>query len=150
MVRPWLVEYISEGPDGVDVRLRRREASPHGIHRNVTRAQGTPGLDASAPFIFGEPLNADPGINAEVFTIATSLFEIPMELLNVGFDPVVRSPTRWHPAVAEACGAFEHGLCGTPEPDRDRTLNRQRIDASIVDDVLGGLVRDERLSPELA
>ena len=34
--------YLTEGSDGVNVRLRRREASPHRIHGHVAGAQGTP------------------------------------------------------------------------------------------------------------
>ena len=85
-----LIEDIAEGPDRVDVRLRRREARAHRIHGHMAGAQGTPGLDALVPFVFVEPLNADPRINTKIFAIATGLFKIAMELLDVGFSPVIR------------------------------------------------------------
>src|SRR5437867_2860713 len=90
VVQAWLIEDITERPDSVDVRLRRREARPHRIHGHVARTQGAPRLDAPVPFVFVEPLHADPGIDAKNFAIAASLFEIAMELLNIGFDLVIR------------------------------------------------------------
>ena len=87
---PWLIEDLAEGPDRVNVRLRRREARTHRIHGHVAGTQGTPGLDAPMPFVFVESLHADPGINTKIFAIAASLFEIAMELLDVGFNPIVR------------------------------------------------------------
>src|SRR5688572_18406212 len=94
--QPQLAEYISEGLDGVDVRLRGREAGTHRVDRDVARTQGTPCFDAPTPFAFIKALNADPGVNAKAFGIAPDLFEIPMELSYVGFDPVVRWPARRH------------------------------------------------------
>src|SRR5256885_11378354 len=103
--------------------LRRREARAHRIHGHMASAQSTPDLDAAVPFVFVQPLNADPGINTKIFAIAASLFEIAMELLNIGFDPVVRWPARRHPPLTESRGALEDRLCGTPKPDRNGTLN---------------------------
>src|SRR5438132_1385653 len=143
------MEDFAERPDRVDVRLWRREASPHRIHRDVAGAKRTPGLDAPVPFVFVQPLNADPGINTKIFAVAASLFEIAMELLNISFDPVVRWPARRHPPLTESRGALEDRLCGTPKPDRNGTLNGQRIDAGIVNVVLCGMVRDQWLGPEL-
>src|SRR5467141_2838547 len=114
-----LMEDIAERPDRVDVRLWRREASPHRIHRDVAGAKRTPGLDAPVPFVFVQPLNADPGINTKIFAVAASLFEIAMELLNISFDPVVRCPTSRHPPITEPCSTLEYGLGSTPKPDRD-------------------------------
>ena len=51
----------------------------------MARAKSTPGLDAAAPFVLVESLNADPGINAEVSAVAPSVLEVPMELPNVRF-----------------------------------------------------------------
>jgi hypothetical protein len=42
-----------EGLNGVDVRLRWREAGTHGIHRDMAGAEGTPGVDALALFLGG-------------------------------------------------------------------------------------------------
>src|SRR5262245_17897093 len=132
------------------MRLRRREASTHRIHGDVTRAQGTPRLNASVPFVLAKTLNADPGINAKMCTIAASLLKIPMELLDGGLDAVVRWPASRHPPIPEARRALEHRLCRTTKPDGDRTLYRQWINASIINDVVGALVGDQRLRPELA
>src|SRR5262249_35809219 len=118
-----LIEYSTERPDGVDVRLRRREASPHRIHRHMGRTQGAPDLDPAVPLVLMESLDADPRINAEPCTVAAGLFKIAMELLNVRFHTVIRRPPSRHPAVTEPRGAFEHGLCSTSKPDGDGTLN---------------------------
>src|SRR5256885_14250527 len=107
--------------------LRRREARAHRIHGHMASAQSTPGLDAAVPFVLVQPLNTDPRINTKIFAIAASLFEIAMELLNVGLDSVIRWPTSRHPAVTEPCSALEYGLGSTPEPDGNGTLHRQRI-----------------------
>jgi len=72
------------------VRLRRREAHTHRIHGHVACAQGTPRLDAVVPFVFVQPLNADPRINTQIFAIAASRFEIAVELLDLGFSPIIR------------------------------------------------------------
>src|SRR5262245_47105542 len=131
------------------MRLRRREARTHRIHGHVAGAQCPPGLDTPVPFVFVEPLNADPRINTKIFAIAASLFEIAMDLLEVDFDLVIWCPPTWHPPITEPCGALERGLGSTPEPDGDGALYGQRINPGIVNDVVGGLVGDQRLRPEL-
>src|SRR5713226_650970 len=112
--------------------------------------QATPRLDAAAPFVLVEPLNADPGVDAELRAIAAGRRQVAIELVQVTLHPIIRRSARRHPAVPDPRGAPEHGLCGAPEPDRDGTPNGQGIDAGIVDDVVRALVRDERLGPELA
>src|SRR5687768_17386375 len=112
--------------------------------------QAAPRLDAAAPFALVEPCDADPGIDAELLSIAAGGREVTIELVDVPLHPIIRRPARRHPAVADPRGALEHGLGGAAEPDRDGTPNGQRIDAGIVDDVVRALVGDERLGPELA
>src|SRR5215813_13917446 len=127
------------------MRLRRREARAHRIHGHMAGAQGTPGLDTPVPFVFVEPLYADPRINTKIFAIAASLFEIAMDLLEVGFGLVIRGPPTWHPPITEPCGALERRLGNTPEPYGDGALHGQRINPGIANDVVGGLVGDQQL-----
>src|SRR5439155_10586996 len=132
------------------MRLRRRESGAHRIHSNVGRSEGAPPLDALVPFVLLEPLNTHPGIDAEVLRIPAGFFEKLMELLDVRLSSVVRRPSRRHPTITEPSGPLERGLCGSSEPDRDGALNGQGIDPGIVDHVMGGAVRHQRLGPELA
>jgi hypothetical protein len=139
-IQAWLVEYLTEGADRVDVRLWRREARTHRIHGHMAGAEGTPRLDAAVPFVFVQPFHADPGVNTKIFAIAASLFEIAIGLFIIGFDPVIRRPPSRHPPVTESCSALEHRLSSAPEPDGDGALHGQRINPGIVNDVVYGLV----------
>src|SRR5947208_655003 len=71
-------------------------------------------------------------------------------VLNIGLDRGIRGPPRRHPPGTEAGRALQRGFGNAPKPNRDGPLNGQRIKAGIVDDVVGSLVCDQRLSPELA
>src|SRR3984893_9144436 len=145
-----LTQHLAEGPDRGHVCLRRGEAGAHAIHGHVCRPQLAPRLDAGAPFVLVQPLDADPGVDAELLGIATGGLQIPMELIHVSLHAIVRRSAGRHPAVPDPRGAPEHGLRGTPEPDGDGTLDGQRIDPGIVNHVVRALVRDERVGPELA
>ena len=111
--------------------LRRRKARTHRIYGHMAGAERTPRLDTAVPFVFVQLFYADPGINTEILSIAASRFEMAMELLNIGFDPVVRRPPSRHPPVTESRSTLEHGLSSAPEPDGDRALHGQRINPAL-------------------
>jgi hypothetical protein len=81
---------------------------------------------------FAEPLNADPGVDAELPAIATGRGQIASELVEVPLRPIVRRPARRHPAVTKALGSPEHGLGGPAGPDGDGVPGGQRIDPGVV------------------
>ena len=54
-----------------EAHLGRGEAGAHCIHGQVRSPQGAPRLDAAAPFVLVQPLDADPGVDAELLAIAT-------------------------------------------------------------------------------
>src|SRR6266581_742804 len=143
-------EDLAEEADCVDVGLRRGESGAHGIDGNVRCSQGEPCLDAFVPFVLVEPLNADPGIDAESFPVAAGFFQILVQLLDVGFNNVVGRSARRHPAISESGGAPECRLGAAAEPDWDRTLNGHWIDAGIVNDEARAAMCDQRLCPELS
>jgi hypothetical protein len=106
------------------MRLRRREASAHGVYSNMARPEITPGLDTPVPLIAVESLNADPGINAEACPVAASFFKVPMETFKDHFDPVVRRSSGWHPPISDPGRTLEHRVGNAAEPDGDGPLDR--------------------------
>ena len=112
-----------EGADRVDVCLWRREASAHRIDGHVAGTQSPPRLDALVPCVFVQALDADPGIHTKIFAIAASLFEIAVDLLDRGFNPVVRCPPTRHPPITEPGSALEGRRGSTTKPDGDGTLH---------------------------
>ena len=54
------------------------------------------------------------------------------------------------PAVTELRGPADRGLRDAADPDRDRPLHRQRVDAAVLDAVEGAFIGDEIGGPEFA
>ena len=129
------------------MRLRRRMKPAPIVFTATWLAPRAPHARHAGAIHLCSALNADPRINTKIFAIAASLFEIAMDLLDIGFDdhPV---PVHRHPPITEPCSAGGAGSAAPPNQMRDGTLHRQRIQPGIVDNVVRALVHDQRLRPE--
>ena len=109
-----------------------------------------PCLDPLAPHVLAEVEDADPGVDAEALRVAAVVAQVALEPLEVAAHLIVRQAPGGHPAVAEAGSAFQHRLGNATEPDGDGALHGEGQDAGVVDVVVVGLVRHQRLRPQLA
>ena len=92
-------------------------------------------------------LHVEPGLDPDLGRVAAGLADIAAELLDLGRALVVRREER-EPPVAQPRGPPEDGVGMAAEPDRDRPLDRERVQPGIGDAVVLPLEGYELVGPE--
>jgi len=137
------------------------EARAHGVERHMGRAQlMPPELHGPVPVIGGLLAIDDAALDPDGFRVAAGLAGIVPHPFDQGLRLVVTArPARGEervqarelgiPAVADGADSRDHLLRHPSEPDRDRALHRQRVDARVGHGMEAALEADERLRPQL-
>src|SRR5882672_7896420 len=132
--------------DGFDVAVHRGEVRAHRHDRYVAPPSIAPRRNIARPLVVPATVLLD-GLEAECIVI-------PSELDQLGFDPRLDldrlglSPAREQKSVPDSGRPVERGLAETSQPDRDLPF-RPRQDPGSVDPVVGVLMVDHRLLPQL-
>jgi len=150
MLQSALTDRVVDGTptlDRVDVAVHRGEVRAHRHDRYVAPPSVAPRRDVARPLVVPATILLD-GLEAECT-------RIPSELNELSFDPRLDldrfglSPAREQEAVPDPGRPVERGLAETSQPDRDLPF-RARQDPGSVDPVVGILMVDHRLFPQLA
>src|SRR5437870_5078165 len=113
----------------------------------MRHAEGVPALCRLPPLLWSADAAADPGFDAKRAWITTRSVQIVAQTRQLARRPFVRVP-EWYPPLAISCRPSQHRLNTTTEPDRDGPLDRQRIDASVLNAIECALKRHCTLGPE--
>src|SRR5262249_19216113 len=116
---------------------------------DVGGAELAPGVVVAAPVVGAALAQHDAALDADRVGVTAGRAGVLMELLGV-----LGHRGRWSagddPAIAKLRDAMQHGLGGSAEPERNWALNRQRVEAGLVDLVPAALERHDLLGPERA
>ena len=103
------------------------------VERDVSDACALPELEFLAPVRLVPGAGRDPDLDADAGGIAARLFSIGAQLSEVRLRGGAGGIGVHHPSVAPFRDAPERQVLMPPEPDRDTTPDRHRIDAGVID-----------------
>src|ERR1700691_5869307 len=119
-----------------------------GVERGVSDACALPELEFLAPVRLVAGAGRDPDLHADAGGIAARLFSIGAQLSEVRLRGAAGGTGVHHPSVAPFLDAPERQVMMPPEPDRDATPDRRRIDAGVIDVMPLPLELHMRLGPQ--
>src|SRR4029079_16070621 len=114
-------EALEEGAMAIDVQTQ--------VHRVDAEMRGAcllPGGDIALPVLLAGAEGVDPGVNADLVWIAARCVGRVAQQLQFGAVGIV-DRTHREPAVADPGGALDRDLGRAADPDRDRSLDRERV-----------------------
>src|SRR5262249_21218267 len=127
------------------VRREAGQADAHRVQGQVGRAEGGPFRLEAAPVVRGTS-KGEAGLDAEGAGVAAGVADVAPEALDLGL-PALRWMAEGKPAVGDPGGAPEDALVPAAQPDRNRPLDRPRVQAGPVEGVPATRKLDERLRP---
>src|SRR4051794_16265351 len=144
---PNSAEGLFHAAQRVDVLLWRREARAHAIDADVGGPEVAPARDVVGGSRLADLPQGQGRLDADRGWVAPGVAGVIMESVQHRARLVVRR-AQGEPAVADPPDALEGRLGHAADPDRDRALDRQRVDPGVVDRVPAPLEGDRRVRPE--
>src|SRR5689334_19123943 len=126
--------------------LRRSQARAHRIDAQVGCAERAPAGYEIGPAGLGYLPNTQPRLDAKRIGRAASRRGSAAQALEHRARLLVGRPL-WHPAIAQPASTLDRRVDSGPEPDRDGSLDRQRIDAGLLNCVPAPFERHHWLGP---
>ena len=108
------------------------EAVAHGAQAEVGGAQVAPAGDEGAPLVGGAPADVELRLEADGAGVAAGFAGVVVDAGDGRAHRLVRLPPG-EPAVADLADPAQGRLGVAADPDRDRALDRQRVDPGRVD-----------------
>src|ERR1044071_2538611 len=140
---------LGETSDCIQMRPRRIQTRLHRIETRMGGAEIFPGLEFFPPSLLGVLSVGNSAFDADPARIAPGFARVGADFFDGGAAIFVGIHQR-EPAVAEFRQTAERALIGAAEPDRNRALHRQRIDAGVGDLVPAAFEADQFVAPEPA
>src|SRR5262249_19178560 len=126
------------------------ESGAHGIHRQMRRSESTPVLCLLRPGIRCAIGYANTPFDADSSWITSGSPRVAPHALQRGPPHVIRLKLR-EPAIRQTSNAFDHSFdprSPTTKPQRNGTLDRQRVEASVANVVPAPMEIDHFLRPQ--
>src|SRR6185295_5602507 len=103
------------------------DAPAAGADREVRGAEPTPHLDSGAPLVRPAGCSVEPPLDPERLRVAAGRAQEAVDLLHGRLPATLERPQR-QVAVPDRAGALDGRLGRGADPDRDRALDRPRVD----------------------
>src|SRR5258708_38517806 len=111
-----------------DVRVGTVQAAVHRVDRYVRSAEGAPVFSLLVPVVGRARGDVDPALDAELGRIAAGRLEPATDFVKRRWPATFERSLR-KVAVGQLSGAFDRWLGRRADPDRNGSLNGQRVDA---------------------
>src|SRR5262249_15174407 len=136
--------------DSCNVGIGSLEPGAHGIYRQMCRSEGTPVLSLLGPGIRCAIGQANAPFDTNGRWITSGSPRVATHALKRGPSHVIRLKL-WEPAIRQTSNTFDHRFdprSPPTEPQRNRALNRQRVEASVVNMMPASMEIDHILRPQ--